>query len=185
MPTREKIRLHSRKTLEECRERLLLATDHDEVANWAHFKGCHPILCRMKDDRFRLRCRRPGRDSFAPIFYGRLLSVMDGTVVEGQFKIHLVVRIFMMFWFGALVAALPFVVGKAITEQKSPAHIAETALGPLIMIALGYGIVRFGQWLDLDQERDMLTLLTETLEAAEWSPPPESDHGLPGGSVTG
>ena len=41
---REKIRLHSRMTSEECRERLLLATDHDEVANFPDFKGCLPFF---------------------------------------------------------------------------------------------------------------------------------------------
>ena len=139
----------------------------------------------MKAERIRLRCRRPGRNSFAPLFYGRLLAVTEGTVVQGQFKVHLVVRIFMAFWFGCVVVGACFTITSTTIRYKSLAQAAGMIFGPLLMLALGYGMVRFGQWSARDQEREMVVFLKNTLEAAECGPSVESEPGLPASRVTG
>jgi hypothetical protein len=185
VPTHGIIRLHSRFSPEACREGLRLATDHDEVANWPRFKACRPLLCRIRGERIRLRCRQHGRNSFAPLFHGRLLAATGGTVIEGRFRMHLLIRMFMTFWFGCLGGGLSLATVLAVIRYKSLAAAVGTMLGPLLVLAFGYGIVRFGQWSARDQEREMVSLLKATLDAAEGCPPAESEPDVPGGRVNG
>ncbi|HTH49669.1 MAG TPA: hypothetical protein VMB21_19300 [Candidatus Limnocylindria bacterium] len=163
MWTERTLTLHTPLTPEVCRERLSLATDHDEVANWPHFKGCLPFLCRMKGERFRLRCRRTGRNSFAPRFHGRLLSSAEGTKVEGRFKMHLFTRIFMTFWFGCLLGCLLLVIKSAVNHHQGFVPALAMTSGPLFMLGMGYLIIRLGQWSGRKEERRMVALLTQVL----------------------
>lgn len=165
MKTEPEIRLHTQLALEVCQAQMSLADDHDEIVNWPDFKGCRPFLYQMRGERFRLRCRRLGANSFAPIFHGRFLAVPEGTLVEGRFKMHLFTRLFMTFWFGGLLVISAIVVGMAVTQREGFLQAGGMILGALLLAFFGYGLVSFGQWSARKEKRDIVTLLISVLEA--------------------
>ena len=63
------------------------------------------ISARVRGDRFRLFAWGPLnlRNSFAPLFYGRLEGVGGKTRIHGRFRMHALVQAFLFVWFGGLL----------------------------------------------------------------------------------
>lgn len=142
-----------------------------DAETWAFslsgYAGSKPVLGTIQGDTIRLQIRRYYRNSFAPRYHGRLRCVRDGTAIEGEFRMHPFVRVFMAIWFSFLafflVAVLAsFVTGRA--EVRSSNNLA-LLLIPLGMAAFGVLLIKFGQWLGRSEERKMLNFLKTTLEA--------------------
>src|SRR5882672_3711769 len=95
--------LHTRIPIEECKARLASSVDAEKLGfSWSGYAGSRPILGKLRDSSFRLQKRRYYRNSFAPFFFGRFVASDDGTLIEGEFRMHPFVRIFMIVWFSFL-----------------------------------------------------------------------------------
>ena len=82
------------------------------------------------------------QNSFKPVFLGRVEPASRGSVLRGAFGLPWSVKAFMTFWFGFCVL---WTVGAAFAVAKTP----EAWFFPLAgigFIAVGYGMVRLGQW---------------------------------------
>jgi hypothetical protein len=87
---------------DECVRRLLAQTRQGCWTRWAE----GTISARVRGDRFRLFAWGPVnlRNSFAPLFYGRLEEVEGKTRIHGRFRMHTSVQAFLFVWFGGLLA---------------------------------------------------------------------------------
>jgi hypothetical protein len=157
---------------DECVRRLLAQRRQDFWAEWAE----GTISARVRGDRFQLFAWGPLnlRNSFAPLFYGRLEEVEAKTRIHGRFRMHTLVQAFLFVWFGGLLAGaglLLFLPASAWGSGQRPSMLA--LLGPAIMGLLGFGLIRFGWWLGRGQVQSLRSFLTRQLEAlpiAEGSP---------------
>lgn len=133
--------------------------------SFSGYAGSREILGKIHEMSFRLQKRRYYRNSFAPFFYGRFKPANDGTVIEGEFKMHPFVRSFMTFWFSFLAV---FVVAALVLPSRGQ---PEATGGRILMLlaagvfaAFGIGLVKFGQWLGLSERQTIANFLKKTLE---------------------
>ncbi|GEM_PF-5201084 len=127
---------------------------------WPSVFGSNPFIGRFKKNDFQLRKRIYYRNSFIPVFYGRVGETPQGSEIRGEFRMALSVRIFMGFWFSFVgLAFIPTLF--LLTRPGVPyGKIWLGLLGLLAMLALGMGMVKFGQWL----ARGHIGLITQYLE---------------------
>ena len=149
---------------DECLRRLLAQRRHGFWTPWAE----GTISARVRGDRFRLFAWGAVnlRNSFAPLFYGRLEEVEGKTRIHGRFRMHTLVQAFLFVWFGGLLAGaglLLFIPASDWGSGQRPPMFA--LLGPAIMGLLGFGLVRFGWWLGRGQVESLMSFLTRELEA--------------------
>ena len=77
---RHMIKLHSLLSPAECQSRLAAAVDMQKLAfTRSGYAGSKEILAKIGGATFRLQKRRTYRNSFAPLFYGRLTAAEGGT----------------------------------------------------------------------------------------------------------
>jgi hypothetical protein len=161
-------------SVEECMRRLREATDPGvrTVFSFSGYKGKKPVLLKSNGNEFRLWKRRYYRNSFAPIFFGKLLEEQRGTRIEGRFGMDPFVLPFMVFWLA--------VVGFGALQELIHAHSARSYgnvwNGELLlagMFLFGLLLPKFGQWIGRSEERDLRELLETTLAARV------DDSGLP------
>jgi hypothetical protein len=122
------------------------------------------VLASFDGYKFRLYVQRNYRNSFAPIFSGRLIPQVNGTRVEGRFGMHPFVKIFLAVWFGgvAIIGGLIFIrsIGQALSVYTSDNQ--HTLIGfavPLILLFFGILLVRFGKQLGRNEETLILNWL--------------------------
>ncbi len=153
----------------ECRTRLASAVDVERLAfTLSGYAGSKPILGKFRENAFRLQKRRCYRNSFAPLFFGRLVASEGGTVVEGHFKMHAFARAFMVFWFVFLGAfALAALVLPSRGQPEAPWGRAMLLLGAVFMIGFGIGLKKFSAWLGHAEEEAIVEFLKRTLEAKQ------------------
>lgn len=149
---------------DECLRRLLAQRRPGFWTPWAE----GTISARVRDGRFRLFAWGPAnlRNSFAPFFHGRLEEVDGKTRIYGHFRMHRLVHVFLFLWFGGLLAMaglLLFLPASAWGSGQRPPMLA--VLGPVVMGLLGFGLVRFGQWLGRGQAESLRRFLSQELEA--------------------
>ena len=149
---------------DECLRRLVAQTRQGFWTRW----GEGTISARVRGDRFRLFAWGPPnlRNSFAPLFYGRLEEVEGKTRIHGHFRMRGFVQAFLFVWFGGLVASaglLLLLPASAWGSGHRPPIFA--LLGPVVMGLLGFGLVRFGWWLGRGQVRSLRSFLTRELKA--------------------
>jgi hypothetical protein len=155
--------------IDECRARLASAVD---PVRWGFslsgYAGAKPILGKLRDTTFRLQMRPCYRNSFAPLFFGHFVASAEGTVVEGDFRMHPFVRVFMIFWFSFLVvfAAIALVVPSR-DQPEAPWGRAALLIVAAGMGAFGVGLVKFGGWLGRTEKEVIVGFLKSTLEANE------------------
>ena len=153
--------------LEECKNRLASNVDpaRFEISPSGH-AGSRPIIGKLYDSTFRLQKRRYYRNSFAPFFFGRFVASNEGTLIEGEFRMHPFVKVFMTVWFSFLVvifAILLISVFAGRTEFQSNRVVG--LLSPAGMAIFGVLLVKFGKWLGRNEETAILAFLKSTLEA--------------------
>jgi len=158
--------LHTRIPIEECKARLASSVDAERLGfSWSGYAGSRPILGKLRGATFRLQKRRYYRNSFAPFFFGRFVAADGGTLIEGEFRMHPFVKVFMVVWFSFLsvfsVIVLISVFARQADVQGSP------VLGLVIpagMAAFGIALVKFGRWLGRSEETAIVAFLKNTLE---------------------
>lgn len=160
--------LHTRIPIEECEARLASSVDAERLGfSWSGYAGSRPILGKLRDSSFRLQKRRYYRNSFAPFFFGRFVASDDGTLIEGEFRMHPFVRVFMIVWFSLL--GVPSVI-MLISVFAGQADIQDGPLAlvlPAGMVAFGVALVKFGRWLGRSEETAIVAFLKSTLETTD------------------
>ena len=163
------IKLRTRLSAEECRARLASATDLGGLAlSWNSPAEAPQFLGDFRGAAFRLHTGRYYTNSFAPFFYGHLSPSDNGTVIEGEFKMHPFARISTVFWFSFVAI---FAAGGLIVPMgKQPG----TSLGPGTLflalgcfMVLGMALVIFGRWLGRGEQKTILDFLKTSLEASQ------------------
>ena len=86
-------------------------------------------------------------NSFKPFFFGRFEVRGDGVYLTGRFTMLGLVKAFMTFWFGSVLA---FGVALAISEINIHGGHWLPALSGLVMFGAGVGLVGFGKWLAIN-----------------------------------
>ena len=87
----------------ECIKRFTanVAEDRDPLPD-----GEEPFLGSVEGPGFSLRARPARANSFAPVFYGTLRQLPNGTRIEGHFGLDPSVRPFMLIWFAFAAVAV-------------------------------------------------------------------------------
>lgn len=91
----------------------------------------------------------------------------DGTLIEGEFRMHPFVRVFMIVWFSLL--GVPSVI-MLISVFAGQADIQDGPLAlvlPAGMVAFGVALVKFGRWLGRSEETAIVAFLKSTLETTD------------------
>jgi hypothetical protein len=125
------------------------------------------IIAKIRGDRFRLFACGPLKvsNSFAPYFYGRLEGGTRSTHIRGAFRFHPITRAYLFVWFGGLVAMCGFLLllPQSAWGGRPPPRYA--VLGPIGMIFLGVGLVRWCRWLARRQLEGLRNFLAHELQA--------------------
>jgi len=125
--------------------------------------------------RFRLSVRRSYRNSFAPLFSGRLIPQTTGTKVEVRFGMRPLVKIFLALWFTGMVTlgGLIFVTSIGQALSLNVGGNSDTLVGivaPPILLAFGVILVRFGNRLGRDEETYVLNWLERSFADTTQNP---------------
>jgi hypothetical protein len=170
---RRLITLKSPLSVNQCAENLAMAINKESLffANW---RGTQPVIGTIHEHKFRIRKRRTYQNSFAPLFYGTLHDDMTGTLIEGHFSMHPVVKGFLIFWFAAVTYAIiggiqgiaivltdliNFVSGKGIAHSYAGLPILA------FMLLGGIGVILIGQLFGLSEKKYLQEFLERTLKA--------------------
>ena len=151
---RDAISLYTAKGISEC-QRMVKSVGYSAFG---------VVLASFDGYKFRLYVRRDYRNSFAPLFSGRLVPQTTGTRVEGRFGMHPFVKIFLAVWFAGVVTIGGFIfvssIGQALSgdvSDNSKRHIGMVV--PPILLGFGVLLVRFGKKLGRDEETRILSWL--------------------------
>jgi hypothetical protein len=120
--------------------------------------------------RIHVQGPRHTRNSFIPFFFGSVTPDPAGCRIQGAFRLHPFVKVFMTVWFAFV--GLFCLVGLVFLAVR-PAEGWLFAAVPLVMVAFDYGLVRFGAWFSKDQLTALERFLTTELLASR------SDGGGP------
>lgn len=155
-------------TIDECRSRLESAVDAERFAFPWSYTGSRAILGKIRQTSFRLQVRRSYQNSFAPFFYGEFKPVNNGTLVEGEFKMHPSTRVFIRFWFLFL---LLFTIAALILPSRGQPESATGRVSMLLVAAFlgafGIGLVKVGQRFAHGEQQTLTAFLKRTLEASD------------------
>ena len=111
-------------------------------------------------------------NSFARIFYGRMTSEDNGTIIKGSFHLHLLVKIFILIWFGGLIVIGGYIFLLSILQiiLSTSYNIVNPVAGilaPCGFLMFGIFLTRLGKWLSKDGEEYVLKFIIATLEAKQ------------------
>jgi hypothetical protein len=158
--------LHTRFSITECKSRLETAVDAEKLGfSLSGYAGSREIIGKIKATSFRLQKRRYYRNSFAPFFYGKFTPSDNGTMIEGDFRMHPFVKIFMISWFCFL--GIFSVAAFMLPSRGQPEAAGNRILMLLVavgMASFGFGLVKFGRWLGVSEEQVMTAFLKKTFE---------------------
>ena len=129
---------------------------------------------QRKNRLYLTRARPFITNSFKPILVAKLEEALDGTRLYCEFKMLVFVRIFMHFWFGALLLSLPFTLFEMlrISTVNSNEELLATLLvlpAPIFIILVGSVIVAVGRRLSETDPEFLLDYLKTMLDARETS----------------
>jgi len=91
------MKLRTKLSLAECRERLGSATDLRGLALSWDGEGPGTVVGEFRGSMFRLHTRKYYNNAFAPFFYGKLTEADGGAILEGGFRMNPFVRLSMLF----------------------------------------------------------------------------------------
>lgn len=158
--SQKRLSLHSQETISDCRTRLIGSIGFNTVG---------PVLGDISGDKFLLYVtRRDFRNSFGPHFHGKLVAAPSGTVIEGKFRMHFIVRIFLSIWFTGVIAiggkmALLSFKGIAMAQPTSETYVG--LFFPVALFLCGLLMVYWGKTLGTDDEVEIMKFLQNTLHS--------------------
>ena len=116
-------------------------------------KGRNFLLGKFKGNKFRLHKRISGRNSWLPFFNGKVILTENGSEIIGDFKIHILVKLFMAFWCGGILYGIV----PGIIQHHKVGFDDWVGFGMILFLFL---IMKFSQW----SERDSKVYITEYLK---------------------
>jgi hypothetical protein len=157
---RNSVCLYSNGSVSDCRTRL---------AGSVGFNTVGPVIGSVSGDRFRLYViRKELRNSFAPIFHGKLTAATCGTVIEGKFRMHFFVRIFLTIWFAGVMAIGGRMASFSVNSLLAGRPIEDSYVGlifPTVLLLCGLLIVYWCKTLGTDDEAQIVAFLRGTLNS--------------------
>jgi hypothetical protein len=162
------MKLRTKLSLAECRARLGSATDLGGMALSWDAAVSSAVVGEFRGQVFRLHTPSYYKNSFAPFFYGQLSAVTGGTALQGSFRMHPFVRLFLVFWFGLLlIFGLAAFIVPAAKYQGSGISRNWYFVGLVVLAILGVGLVQVGKWLGRSEEGVIRNFLKSTLDASD------------------
>jgi|GEM_PF-2369689 hypothetical protein len=160
------MRLSTKLSLADCRTRLGSATDLGGMALSWDAAAPGPVLGEFHGSVFRLHTKKYYSNSFTPFLYGKLTQVDGATMLEGEFRLHPFIRLFLLIWFSFLIifAVSPIIV----PAQHNPVSGLNRQLfysGLAVLAFLGIVFVQVGRWLARGEREVIHAFLKKTLEA--------------------
>ena len=147
-------------TTSEAISRLRAATSGTFLASVVHEK----VAGKVTEAKVVLRRDIPFvGNSFKPYFIGRFEQERGETILRGAFKVHLLVRAFMAYWFGFCI------LWTAIATFALFAKPTELWFFPLAgvgMLLAGTGFVWLGQWFARNDEAVISSVIKAAVGAA-------------------
>lgn len=153
--------------IEECKRRIDSVIDKRWTRYFIHSTG---IVGRIKSDSFCLKKNKElWSNDFARMFYGKLISQDNGTIIKGSFKLTVALKVFMSIWFGFLALfeilvciALIFHLGNLNGNSPWPFIGAPIGMSAFMILLVKSG-TRFWQ----NEENYIANFIKTTLEAEE------------------
>jgi hypothetical protein len=157
---RRSISLHSNESVSDCRTRLARSIGFNTVG---------PINGSISGDKLHLYvAKQEFWNSMAPHFHGRLIAAPSGTVVDGRFRMHFFVRIFLIIWF----TGVTFIGGKMASFYIHSRSLEPPSLGtyptllfPGALLLCGLLFVYWCKKIGEDDEPQIVTFLQNVLKA--------------------
>ena len=121
---------------------------------------------RVQGDHFRLYARRVmAINSFRRLFYGRFESVPTGTLIQGEFRVHALVRTFMAVGlaFGGFFLLIQIL---AAVASSGPIDWFSISV-PAVMVFAGVIMYIVGQKFGEPEENDVLSYICDRLQASK------------------
>jgi hypothetical protein len=85
-------------------------------------------------------------NSFKPFFIGRFVERGERVFLTGRFTMLLMTKVFMSLWLGLLACvSITALVSMLAAPAEKPGRFS-LVLGPLLMMALGIGMLRLAKW---------------------------------------
>jgi hypothetical protein len=160
------MKLRTKLFLADCRSRLGSNTDLGGMALSWDSATPGSVLGEFRGPVFRLHTKKYYSNSFTPFFYGKLAEVDGGTVVEGEFRLHPFIRLFLLFWLAFLL-----LFGASAIIVPAPQHPVSDIprgwfyAGIALLAVVGVAFVQLGRWLARGEREVIHSFLKSTLEA--------------------
>lgn len=111
-------------------------------------------------------------NGFQRRLYGRMADTAEGSIVSGHFKSSPFTQLGMSLWFGVVglveLIQLVSVVDQIITGRSQlEVHPVLAVVAPLLFGLIGYGFVRFAQWIGRENEARMVAYLRDIIPPAQ------------------
>jgi hypothetical protein len=169
------LKMHSYYTeldIEECKRRI-----HEIVSQNTFSAGAIKGKVHKNNNTFYLiKPTAHVRNSFAKFFYGNLIKRENGTLIQGNFRMHIAVKIFLAFWFGIITFTgggmflFSFInVFLKTSIIKGPGFMVGLLVPPLMILG-GILAVKLGSYFSKKGEKYVLEFIESTLESREVFP---------------
>ena len=126
------------------------------------------IAAKIRGNRFKVIAWGAAnvRNSFAPSYFGCIEGGTGSTRISGRFKLHPIVRGFLVLWFGALAfgGGLMILLPSSAWGSGRPPSLF-LVLAPVGMGLLGFAFVRFARRLARRQVESIRCFLRSELKA--------------------
>jgi hypothetical protein len=162
------MKLRTKLSIADCRTRLGSATDLGGLALSWDAAAPGAVLGEFRGPSFRLHTKKYYSNSFAPFFYGKMTDADGGTNLEGGFRFHPFIRLFMVFWFSfLLIFAAAAIIVPAAPHQAGDGGRGWFFAGLGLSAILGAALILCGQWLGRGEREVIRSFLKNTLEAKD------------------
>jgi hypothetical protein len=160
------MKLRTKLSVAECRTRLGSATDLGGMALSWDSAAPSAVMGEFRGPVFRLHTKKYYSNSFTPFFYGKLTEADGGAVLEGDFRLHPFIRLFMLFWFSFLILfGASAIIVPPMPSPTGGVNRHFFYMGLALLTILGLGFVQFGRWLARGEREVIHSFLKSTLEA--------------------
>ena len=136
---------------------------------WIIFGG-KPVIGRVDNGTFRLRCRINYRNSFQTVLFGTLVEEGRGTRLRGRTGTHPFVALFMAVWLGVigLGVATTVAVMPSLPDREAAVAVAGVSFFvPFVLVAFGVALVWLGRRFARGERERLIGFLRQTVEARD------------------
>jgi hypothetical protein len=132
--------------------------------SFSGYEGPKPISGKIRGDNFRVQMRHYYWSECRPFFYGHFVPSDEGTLIEGDFRMYPYARWFMVIWFSLLALVLVFTLLNSLSMGPICIFIVIVILA---LMALGVFMIKLSWWMSREDQRTIVDMLNNVLEASE------------------